>query len=50
MSTEESRVPADDEQVAADEAGEEELEDLDVPEVAAESVKGGTSKPAFGPW
>jgi hypothetical protein len=50
MSTEESRVPSDDAQVPTDEAGEEELEDLDVPEVAAESVKGGASKPAFGPW
>ena len=49
MSTEEPRVPSGEGEVAPDEAGED-LEDLDVPEVAAESVKGGTSKPAFGPF
>ena len=46
MDTEEPKVPSDEAEAAPD----EDLEDLDVPEVAAESVKGGASKPAFGPW
>lgn len=51
MSTDERRVPSEDVKVPAEEATEEDLEDLDVPEVAAESIKGGEAgKPAFGPW